>query len=257
MKSNMNTEGIIHLQRLKGESLFLYPFENPREMIRDDEVAPWTGWYGREPEMEALTVCKESLHKNIDKGVMAWLSEELFVPRFLAAAGGFTLVFFFMSFVLRDPFPLVDEIVAGLAAGIALFLFWGKRQYHSVVAQQKKVNARNRVEGIKLHHHPLLEEMEAYLHKIEYHYEEDFTEAFLDPPEGLGEDQALLKRVVENLEIYLGKGDLKRHPLRMRRLSDPSLDDKDKGRIVAWAAARRMDGSLFIFLSGLHTLLKA
>ncbi len=246
---------IIHLQRLQGEPLFLFPPGGGRFLVTDQAgEAPWSGLYGTEPKMESLTLCREHLFQLVDEGVHGWISEERFIPRFLAAAGAFTAVFFFMAYVLRDPIPFVDELVGSLVAGGAVYGLWGRRQYHSVLAQQKRLRARNRVNRVEFHHHPGLEAVERYLHQLEYHFSEDYARAFRAPPEELRQYPELLDALIQALENHLGRVDLRRHPRKLKRLAAPAAKEEDRARMVAWASSRGMDGPLFLLLGGLISL---
>jgi hypothetical protein len=53
--------------------------------------------------------------------VRAWINERRFIPRFLIASAVFLVVYLFMSLVIIDPIPVVDEVL--IAGGVAIFSF--------------------------------------------------------------------------------------------------------------------------------------
>ncbi len=239
---------IFHLQRLQGKPLFLYPQAGGRFLISEGAgEAPWEGLYGREPGMESLTACREHLYAMVEEGVHGWISEERFIPRFLMAAAAFTAV-------IRDSIPLIDELAGSLLAGGAVYGFWGRRQDQSVLAQEYRLRGRNRVNQVEFHHHPGIEVLERYLQELEYHFSEDYARAFRSPPEELRDYPELVKGVISSLENHLGRGDLRRHPRRLKKLASPETRDDYRAKTVAWASAKGMDSPLFLLLCGLKGL---
>ena len=112
---------IFLVRRRSGEFLVLHPFQPGKEVFRDLERLTLEGRYASEPgpgEMEAVRL---ALHAELEKGVRRDALDRGFYLRLLAAAGVFLLLYLFLSIVVRDPVPLVDELLVG---GLGAFAFW-------------------------------------------------------------------------------------------------------------------------------------
>jgi len=70
----------------------------------------------------------------VEIGVQRWVSEMRFTPKFLLSAGAFLVLYFFMSFVVRDPIPVIDEIAVSLGGAIAVYIIMGRRDMRSDMA---------------------------------------------------------------------------------------------------------------------------
>lgn len=104
------------------------------------------GWYGREPGVEDVRLLRKSLRELSEKRLRERDAEEFFIPRFLGSAGVFLVVFFVLSFGIRDPLPYVDEFVAGLVAALAVFWAWSRAGTRSLEYQRRLELVRESVD---------------------------------------------------------------------------------------------------------------
>lgn len=200
---------IFHIFRADGSSLFLHPLDRPEQIVRLLESSALEGRYGREPRVEALTLLRNELYRRIEQGVKSWMNDVRFIPKFLLAAGAFVVTYFFMSYVVRDPLPVIDEIALGLAAGVLAFLLLGRRDLASKKAMKKRVDLRVLVDRVVFRESDFVGRVEAELHRHEGRSAEEVTRAVVEPVqqelgEGCREEAAQFIRALE------GRFDLRR-----------------------------------------------
>lgn len=172
---------IYHLYRKDGTSLFLHPFSRPERIVRQLESGVLEGRYGREPRVEALTLLRNELYRLIELGVKNWMSDVRFIPKFLIASLVFVVVYFFMSYVVRDPLPVIDEVAIGLGAAIAAFLLQGRRDLASKAASKKRVELRVVVDRAVFRESDFVKRVEEALHRNEGSGGEDAVKAVVEP----------------------------------------------------------------------------
>jgi hypothetical protein len=158
---------MFHLFRKDGTSLMLHPFSNPEKIITVLESATVQGRYGAEPRVEALTLFRNQLYRQVEAGVKNWLSEVRFIPKFLISSLVFMLAYFFLSFVVPDPIPVIDELAIGLGASIVAFFLLGKRYLASDAAGKKRMALRVAVDRIVFQQSPFVRLAEQVLHRHE------------------------------------------------------------------------------------------
>jgi hypothetical protein len=194
---------LFHIFRKDGTSLFLSPFGGPGKFVGVLERSDVEGRYGMEPRVEALTMFRNELYRHIEVGVKNWLSDVRFIPKFLVSALAFVVVYFFMSFVVRDPLPVIDEIAIGLAVAVAVFFLQGRRDITSKAATKKRLDLRVIVDRITFRESDFVKQVEAALHRNETGSIEDVIKQIVEPArqeldEDLREEAAQFIRALES-----------------------------------------------------------
>jgi hypothetical protein len=85
-----------------------------------------------------------ALYAAIDFSVDRWIQNKQYIPRLLISAAVFTASYFFLSLVIRDPVPMVDEL---LISGGLVLLAWNylaKRDTRSSIAQRRRYELKLR-----------------------------------------------------------------------------------------------------------------
>lgn len=139
---------IYHISLRDGTALFLHPFVKSGDMIELGSSVELVGRYGREPRVESVTMLRNDLYRRIENDVRDWINERRFIPRFLLAAGAFLVVYLFLSVVIRDPLPVLDELLIGLGAAIITFIVVGRRFEQSRAAARRRVTLRSKVDAV-------------------------------------------------------------------------------------------------------------
>ncbi len=172
---------IFHIFRKDGTSLFLHPFSGADKIVNQLEKNTVEGRYGMEPRVEALTMFRNELYRQIEVGVKNWLSDVRFIPKFLISALVFVVVYFFMSYVIRDPLPVIDEIAIGLVAAVVVFFLQGRRDMSSKAATKKRLQLRVMVDRITFRESDFVKQVEMALHKNETGGVEEVIKQIVEP----------------------------------------------------------------------------
>ena len=172
---------LFHIYRKDGTSLFLTPFGSPEKLVSALERSEVEGRYGMEPRVEALTMFRNELYRQIEAVVKKRLSDARFVPKFLISAAVFVVVYFLMSLVVPDPLPVIDEIAIGLAAAVGAFLLLGRRDMNSTAATKKRLDLRVVVDRIVFRESVFVKQVEEALHRSETGSMEEVVKQIVDP----------------------------------------------------------------------------
>ncbi len=227
---------IFHFFRKDGTSLFLNSFGSPGKIVNVLEKSEVEGRYGMEPRVEALTMFRNELYRQIEVGVKNWLSDVRFIPKFLISALVFVVVYFFMSFVVRDPLPVIDEVAAGLAAAVGAFFLQGRRDINSEAATKKRLDLRVIVDRITFRESDFVKQVEAALHRNETGSIEDVIKEIVEPVrQELGQDvREEAAQFIRALESRFDFKKLQREERMLKRVMSrsPVELDKDFARLV-------------------------
>ena len=158
---------IFHIRRKDGSSLFLHPLAALAKVVETLEKGPLEGRYGREPPVEALSGFRDELYRQVEAGVRHWLNDLRFIPKFLIASGVFVVTYVFFSAVVRDPVPVIDEVVLGIAAAVITYVLLGRRDLASKRGTKKRLDLRMVVDRIAFHESDFVKHVEEALHSVE------------------------------------------------------------------------------------------
>jgi hypothetical protein len=201
------------------------------------------GLYGKEPRVESLTMFRNDLYRIIEDEVRSWVSEARFIPRFLMSSGIFIVAYFFLSFVVRDPLPVVDEIAVSLGAGILGYILLGRRDMRSENALKKRIALRSRVDNIRFVESEFVAEIEDVLHEKE-NASTDTLIAAIEAGElpSLSEPESdTAKEFLKYLEQRFRSGEYRRQEKRLLE----KRGGKDLDGVKRWVQARKVDFPLF------------
>ena len=154
---------IFHIRKADNSGLFLHPFENFEKMISKGSSLFVEGKYGEEPVIESLTAFRNKLYRIVESSVNNWITESRFVPRFIGSAAVFLITYFLLSFGIRDPLPMFDEIAAGLVAGVLFYIIMGKKYKKSVPASRLRGHYRGVVDRIVFQESDFIKTLESVI----------------------------------------------------------------------------------------------
>jgi hypothetical protein len=245
---NTDTITIYHIYRKNGSSLFLHPLKKKSSILKKLENHQLQGFYGHEPRIESITLFRNELYRIIEQEVHAWVADARFIPRFLLSAAAFIISYFFMSFVIRDPLPILDEIAISLGISITAYILLGKRDQRSDLALKKRISLRNRVDTVVFNQKNLLHEIEDILHTYEELDRAALCEKLfqLEPLELEHMNKDDLSHLVSYLESYFSSGDYEKKRKKITRYYQGKLKDREKNAICRWAKLQRVDLPLFV-----------
>jgi hypothetical protein len=130
------------LRRDHGPSVYLTPFQtiNSAESWKEDEEIKWfsSSQLPTKEKDDALYV----LYTQLDRGVDRWIQDARYLPRLLLSALAFLITYFFFSLAVRDPLPMVDEllIAGGVSVGLAVYL--SRRDKKSDMAMKRRLELK-------------------------------------------------------------------------------------------------------------------
>lgn len=105
-------------------------------------------------------------YNNVDNSVELWIQEKRYFPRLIVSAFTFLIVYFFMSLVLRDPIPMLDELVGSTIATVAMWLFISKKDKMGPLTNKKKLEIKREVSNAEFKELEGLSTIEAYLDNL-------------------------------------------------------------------------------------------
>ena len=247
MSTNMLT--IFHVYRKDGTSIFLYPFSEKKNLVEILERSDITGLYGKEPRVESLTMLRNELYRMIERSVREWTAERRFIPRFLLSAAVFLLLYFVMSVVIRDPIPMVDELIIGLVGSLIFYGFLTRRAADSKTATAMKIKLRTKIDEIVFNEDPFVKDAEDYLQNCE---------GTADPAELLeniinsGEkklfsnaDGLRVEQFLDCISLRYDEKEIRRNGKLLSRMTENRDDQVELKKILKWMSHRKVDPFLF------------
>jgi len=240
---------IFHLYRKDGSSLFLHPFEKEEKFMELLEKLDFEGKYGQEPRVESLTMFKNDIYRLIEDAVKSYVSELRFIPKFLISAGIFLAAYLFFSLVVRDPLPMVDEILISFGAAILSYIMIGRRDQRSNLSLKKRMEMRTRVDRIVFNESSFVKKIEKTLHQNESGNTEKVIEYMMSPGKHQisAEDEKDALQLIKYLKKRFNSRDFKRQERIVDRLihEKDKEPEKDKKSLSVWAESKKVDFSLF------------
>ncbi len=143
--------------------MMLSPFLDKRQVIAWDEEDVIIG-----TAAECDTALKETiqyrLYSAIDYAVDSWIQELKYIPRLINSAIAFLVTYFFFSFVVRDPIPVVDEMLLAGGAAVGVYLWTAAKNRKSDLAMKRRLELKNLIDDAEYTTDESLGEYEELLH---------------------------------------------------------------------------------------------
>jgi hypothetical protein len=237
---------IFHLFRADGKSLILHPFRSPEKLAAALEQTIVTGRYGRDPSVESLSAFRAEVYRLIDASVRRWLADSRFIPKFLISAATFLVSYFFFSYVLRDPIPALNGVLA-LAAAAAAFILIGRRDVRSDAAGKRRQVLVEKADRIPFTESEFVKRAEQSLHRIEARALEEVAGEIVAPSlaELGAEDREEAIQFLGLLEILFDPRRLRREERLLRRLSAGSERGAGSEGVRELIGSRNIDLPLY------------
>jgi hypothetical protein len=200
---------IFHIVDSRYVPIIVQPFDpEDRSLLRSEGELTLEGRYGMEPEADARELIRGELYNIIDTQIKEWLAEKYFIPRFLISAGVFFASFFFLSFVIRDVIPLLDELLFSSAAAAASYVLLVRRAQVSRPALEKKILLKKRIDRIHFIQSEALQVFERIFQRFDGVWSSGsrMPDQRTDPHEGLpgaSGDQGEIVELTRQMEQYL------------------------------------------------------
>ncbi|MBL8968611.1 MAG: hypothetical protein JNG85_16520, partial [Spirochaetaceae bacterium] len=115
--------------------LVLHPFGEGSTLYAEAERSPSAprleGRFAPSRAPTSFAELRADLDAELEAGLRRHLLDKGFTLRVFASAAVFLVVFLFMSIVIRDPIPIVDEVVGGALGAFALRTYLARRALSS------------------------------------------------------------------------------------------------------------------------------
>jgi len=154
---------IIHLIRGDGTGRFFHTFD--AGFLAGEQNT--TGIYGGLPDIGDVNALKSVLYSLADRSVRKWVSDHFFTKNFLLSTLGFFVCYLFMTFVIRDPIPVLDELLFSSVTGTVLYRYLLFRDGKSKAAMELRVMNKQQIDHIHLYPVKELEEVEEWIAAVE------------------------------------------------------------------------------------------
>ncbi len=239
---------IFHLYRHDGTALFLHPFDGFDKLIQILRRCKIEGKYGAEPRVESLTLFRNDLYRMIEDAVRAWVAEKRFIPRFLISAGVFLVSYLFFSVVIRDPVPLVDEVLLGVGAAFGTYFLLSRRDQKSNLALRMRVDLRTAVDRIVFSPDRFVRQVEEALQRHDAESREqliaDMMSSDIEKRFEI-EDEREAKQLIGYLEKRFSTREYRKQAKLLTRATDRAAGRQSVETLKRWSESKKIDLSLF------------
>lgn len=128
----------------------LTPFQNPKSSASWDISEKFSWVVGESLEAGELDVLEKEVFSQIDRGINRWIQDVKYFPRLFLSAATFLVVYFALSFAVRDPIPVFDELVAGIIAAAAVWVGMERKAIASDSSIRQRLELKQRVSDAEI-----------------------------------------------------------------------------------------------------------
>jgi len=154
-----------YVQYHKGD-IILSPFQNPAEVASIDENESFVWKTSSSLTSDQMAVADKKIFNQIDNGVNYWIQNIRYIPHLLVSAGVFLVLYMFFSLVIRDPIPIIDELVFSL---IGAYFTWHRmslKDNKSSAAEKKKLELKQKVSEASSVDEKFIEQVETFIEAV-------------------------------------------------------------------------------------------
>ncbi|MDA3850017.1 MAG: hypothetical protein PF447_01965 [Spirochaetaceae bacterium] len=125
------------------------------------------GWFGQYPSDDNRQTMKKQWYYLTDRSSELSFHDQEFLPRYLLSFLIFLFVFFILTYLVKDPIPMVDELGFSFLAGFIFNLWWKNKRKDSLSCDKIKLELRSKVDKIPFEELELLNKLELYLQTLD------------------------------------------------------------------------------------------
>ncbi len=244
---------IFLLARKSGDILVLHPFRPGDDIFRTTGNLVLEGRYGAEPDPVRLDSLRSALHSDLEKGARRDALERGFYPRLFASAGVFLLLYLFLSIVVRDPLPMVDELLVGTLGALASWFALERKALSSEAFTERTAALRKTLDSALFRSSRAARVLEELLQDAETLEPGRYAEFLACSPEFRATEEELreLAALMDALETRLPAEAVQ----DVRRLVSGAADSAALARRVK--RQKRVDIPILLSYARIQTLLEA
>ncbi|MBK5200026.1 MAG: hypothetical protein JJE21_00645 [Spirochaetaceae bacterium] len=147
----------------KGKNHIITPFYKDKEIGNKDGEDSVVFFSSSSVNSSEIDESRIYTYKEIDNSVELWIQEKRYFPRLIISAFVFLIVYFFMSLVIRDPIPMLDELVGSTIASIAMWYYISTKDKKGPITNKKKLEIKRAISNSDYKELPALITIEMYL----------------------------------------------------------------------------------------------
>lgn len=213
------------IQRLQDNVLLIS--RKSREHFKENlQEGNLEGYFGSYPDKNEREVLKNQLYFLADQAAEKNFQEADYLLRYILTFLCFLLLFFVLSYVVRDPIPLVDEIALSLAGSLFFNLWFRKKRTASQKLEMIKLEMRNDVDSLSFSEQELTRNIELYLQNLDaMPLEKKLDYQALPMPAFMNRSDKILREFFMALDPYWSPGELRREKKRLKAGLEESYKD--------------------------------
>ncbi|MBN2628479.1 MAG: hypothetical protein JXA95_17565 [Spirochaetales bacterium] len=205
------TKRVLILHREDG-AMDVFTAQPPLDFVSSLEKEEIEGYFGTYPDMRGIDQVKGKLYILGEEGSRLQMGEKTFYVRFGLSTLVFLVLFYFFSYIVHDPVPLVDEVGLSLAGSILFSLWYRKRMERGTRMVQKKIDVKGNIDRIEFRESLFLKELELYLETLEQRPLEKIGESWSRESfrATADDDTGMMAEILKAIEVRLGRKGLNR-----------------------------------------------
>ncbi len=131
------------LTRSNRETQVVSPFTDPLQVSSWKEGEPLTVFSGSTATQDQKDEVHKTIFRQIDRGVDRWVQDTRYLPRLFLGGLVFLLTYFIFSLAVRDPIPMLDELLLATGASLLAVNLMSRRDKKSSVALKQRLELKN------------------------------------------------------------------------------------------------------------------
>lgn len=204
------------------------------ERLQEGEIEGFFGSYPEESQRDAL---KRQLYFIADQTAEKEFQEGDYLWRSICTFFCFLILFFLMSYVVRDPIPLIDEIALSLAGSLLFNLWFRKKRARGQRLEMMKLEMRSNVDSVAFSEQETVRNMELYLQSLDVMIQDnklDFQS--LPVPVFMNKGDKILRELFLAMDSFWSAQELRKEIRRLK--ADPGSSFKDLSMLIAYLKLR-------------------
>ncbi len=150
------------------ETLYISPFTDPRAISSWEEGDPLKVYSGTTVTQEQRDEVHTTLYNQVDRGVDRWVQDTRYLPRLFIGGLVFLITYFIFSLAVRDPIPMVDELVIASVLTLISINVMIRRDRKSSLALKQRLILKNQVSECAFKLDDELKALENHLYELHH-----------------------------------------------------------------------------------------
>jgi len=144
-----------------GKQIVLHPFDTA-EIFKSAEPDSIIGRYSSGESPHDADIIRTALYASMEKGTRRYYLNKGYYLRLALTTGTFIVSYLFLSIVVRDPVPLIDELLLGSLAAAAVFFASERRALSSPRHLEAVLKFRRAIDGAYFSESRIVDLVEAW-----------------------------------------------------------------------------------------------